>query len=163
MLHAVFYNSQFFSRWRKCLEAGMSPLYVKSAPPGPQGRERPLPLSDLVLSLHRSTVLPVPALYLGRQHARNVMTCVATSLPSSSDLSAEGAGRALAFLAGLPGFSDWTADQRAHAAGPGAVQLMLVRFLARYRPEVRAFLLPSGQFVFPAQLDLPGPLVAGLT
>ena len=91
------------------------------------------------------------------------MTCVATSLPASSDLTAEGASRALAFLAGLPGFAEWTADQRAHAAGSSAVQLMLVCFLARYRPEALAFLLPSGQFLFPAQLDLPGPLVAGLT
>ena len=41
--------------------------------------------------------------------------------------------------------------------------MILVPFLARYRPEVHAFLLPSGQFMFPAQLDLPGPLVAGLT
>lgn len=122
-----------------------------------------LSFSDQILALQRDTLVSVPALYLGRQHAKNVMTCVAATLPASCDLSPEAAASSFQFIVNLPGFQTFSPDQQVYMSRVGVYQVMLVRFLARFRPEVNAFLFPGGEFLYPAQLDLPSDVQVNLT
>ena len=150
--HYLKNNQLITLRWQKCLSIGMNPGAVKFETKPSRDK---LSFAEQILSLHRETMPAVPALYLGRQHAKNVLTCVATSLPASCDLSPEASSAALQFVVNLPGFASLSTAQQMHMSGPGLLQVMLARFLARYRPEVNAFLFPGGEFVYPGQLELP--------
>jgi hypothetical protein len=121
-----------------------------------------LPFTDFIVALHKESTPTVPAIFLGRQHALNIGRYRAASWPPTADLSQGGAAHAVRFITGLPGYERLTADQQRYAHTVGLSQVMLARLLARFRPEVRAFLFPCGQFVAPAQLDLPEAVVAAL-
>ena len=152
---------QTYCRWRRCLEIGMNVHAVRA--------DNRLTLKatfpDQVTSLQKETMPVVPARFLGRLHTQNMPAFLAPRLPASSDLSPEAGNAALLFLMSLPGFEALSSDQRAYLTEQGVLHVMLVRFLSRYRPDVNAFLFPSGEFVYPAQLgaDLPEGVVGALT
>jgi hypothetical protein len=147
-------------RWQRCLAAGMRPDLIRTAEPRTP-REN-LPFTDFLLALHKESTPAVPALFLGRQHAQNLGHYLAIRWPPTADLGPGGAPHALRFISGLPGFGRLTAEQQRYAHTVGLSQVMLARLLARFRPEVAAFLFPCGQFVLPAQMDLPTSVVAAL-
>ena len=108
-------------------------------------------------------MLPVPTLYLGRQHAKNLISCLATSLPATADISPACMNQSYLFISQLPGFENLDADQQAHLSSTGTCLVGFLRFLSRYRPEVNAFLFPSGEFLMSNQLDLPEKQASDLT
>ena len=116
-----------------------------------------LTFEEQVLRCHKETLTPLPAIYLARQHTENIEQWVAGAWPVTADLGpltspAPGPADSARFVRSLPGWAELTSQDRQWAASTGTVQVMLVRLLARYRPEVGAFLFPCGQFVYPAQL-----------
>ena len=122
-----------------------------------------LSLEDQILALQRDTMLPVPALYLGRQHAQNLISCLATCLPASADISSQGINESYRFITQLPGYLTMDADQKAYLSSAGTWYIGFLRFLTRYRTEVNAFLFPSGEFLMTSQLDIPDHLISQLT
>lgn len=114
---------------------------------------------EQVLRCHKETLTPIPAVYLARQHTENIGDCVARDWPASADLgpvsspaAGSGASDSARFVRSLPGWSDLGDQDKQWSLTTGTVQVMLVRLLSRYRPEVGAFLFPCGQFVYPSQL-----------
>ena len=146
-------------RWQRCLAVGMRPQLIRSEP---RSLRDSLPFTDFILALHKESTPAVPAIFLGRQHAQNLGHYLATRWPPTADLSHGGAAHVLRFISGLPGFGRHSPDQQRFAHTVGLSQVMLARLLARFRPEVRAFLFPCGQFVLPAQMDLPEVVLAAL-
>ena len=141
----------------------MNPFSVRSDSRTPGVRNTNGSFSDQILVLQKETMPAVPTIYLGRRHAANINSCLATALPASADLSQQAANKSLAFIFNLPDFQNVSAEQELHLTTMGFVRVMLVRFLSRFRPEVNAFLFPSGEFVYPAALDLDASLVGQLT
>ena len=96
-------------------------------------------------------------MYLARQHTENISENIASEWPVSADMGhvtsgAPGPRDTSRFIKSLPGFAELNGSDQQWSLSTGAVQVMLVRLLARYRPEVGAFLFPCGQFVYPTQL-----------
>ena len=141
----------------------MNPFSVRSDSRTPGVRNTGGSFSDQILVLQKETMPAVPTVYLGRRHAANITACLAATLPASADLSQQAANKSLAFIFNLPDFKTLSADQELHLTTLGFVRVMLVRFLSRFRPEVNAFLFPSGEFVYPGSLDLEASLVGHLT
>jgi hypothetical protein len=137
----------------------MRPELIRSEP---RSLRDSLPFTDFILALHKESTPAVPAIFLGRQHAQNLGHYLAARWPPTADLGHAGESHVLRFISGLPSFSRLSVDQQIFARTVGLTQVMLLRLLARFRPEVRAFLFPCGQFVLPAQLDLPEAVLTGL-
>jgi len=148
-------------RWLRCLTIGMRPELIRTVPRALRDSNG-VPFTDFLLALHKETTPPVPAIFLGRQHAQNLGHYLAARWPPTADLGHAGAAHAARFISGLPGFGRQTASQQLYATTVGLGQVMLLRLMSRFRPELSAFLFPCGQFVLPAQLDLPAAAAAGL-
>ena len=128
-----------------------------------------LTFEEQVLRCHKETLTPLPAIYLARQYTESIEEHVAEAWPVTADLGplgspAPGPRDSARFVRGLPGWEELPSQEQQWAATTGTVQVMLLRLLARYRPEVGAFLFPCGKFVYPAQLrsSLPEVTVAHL-
>ena len=147
-------------RWYRCLAVGMRPELIRSEPRSQ--RDSSLSFTDFIIALHKETTPMVPAIFLGRMHAQNLSHYLAARWPPTADLGHAGTAHAMRFISGLPGFLSHTASQQNFANTVCLGQVMLVRLLARFRPELSAFLFPCGQFVLPAQLDLPAAVVTAL-
>ena len=134
---------------------GMKPSSIKQEVKLPSN----ITFEEQVLRCHKETLTPIPAVYLARQHTENIGDCVARDWPASADLgpvsspvAGSGASDSARFVRSLPGWSDLGDQDKQWSLTTGTVQVMLVRLLSRYRPEVGAFLFPCGQFVYPSQL-----------
>ena len=140
-------------RYTRCVEAGMRPGAIKQE----ARTSTNLSFEEAVLRCHKETLQAVPAVYLGRQHTENIAACVAEAWPATADLGppsspAPGPASAAAFVRSLPGWAELSSADQQWSLATGQLQVMLARLLARWRPEVGAFLFPCGQFVYPAQL-----------
>ena len=159
-------ESSLSTRYNRCVQIGMKPGAIKHE----VKLSSNLTFEEQVLRCHKETLTPLPAIYLARQHTENIEQWVAGAWPVTADLGplsspAPGPADSARFVRSLPGWAELTSQDRQWAASTGTVQVMLVRLLARYRPEVGAFLFPCGQFVYPGQLraSLPEVTVAHLT
>ena len=153
-------------RYTRCVEAGMRPGAIKQE----ARTSTNLSFEEAVLRCHKETLQAVPAVYLGRQHTENIAACVAEAWPATADLGppsspAPGPASAAAFVRSLPGWAELSSADQQWSLATGQLQVMLARLLARWRPEVGAFLFPCGQFVYPRQLvaALPEVTVSHLT
>lgn len=151
-------------RYNRCVQIGMKPSSIKQEVKLPSN----LSVEEQLLRCHKETMTPIPAVFLARQHTENMM--LASEWPLSADLgpltsSAPGASDTVRFVRSLPGWSELTQQDKQWSMTTGTVQVMIARLLARYRPEVGAYLFPCGQFVSPSQLtaSLPEQTVGQMT
>ena len=142
-------------RYKQCIDIGMKPENVKHEDPDKTSNN--LTFEQQVLRFHKETLTPLPAIYSARQHLEKANHFVAREWPVTADLGpltspASGPADSLRFIESLPGWEELRGHDQQWAAHTGSLQVMLVRLLARWRPEVGAFLFPCGQFVFPGQM-----------
>ena len=141
-------------RYKQCIDIGMKPENVKHEDPDKTSNN--LTFEQQVLRFHKETLTPLPAIYSARQHLEKANHFVAREWPVTADLGpltspAPGPADSIRFIESLPGWEELRGHDQQWAAHTGTLQVMLVRLLARWRPEVGAFLFPCGQSVCPGQ------------
>ena len=137
----------------QCTDIGMRPENVKHEVKASSN----LTFGKQVLRIFEETLAPLPKIYRARQHLENPSYFVARAWPVTADLGPlnspdPGPSNSVRFVKSLPGWEDLSGHDLHLASHIGTLQVMLVRLLSRWRPEVRAFLFPCGQFVYPGQM-----------